>query len=217
MDKKDLSKEQMARRMQNALVFVPKDKDYKGVYFGDKGLRLEVSDDTAVVSTGFHQHIFRRVTASGISRPYIYVSQFIDIALANEDCKTADGYSYSRLFSSLKEKEDKTDYNICWYIDLWLFNIFQPLYSIGESEAEMFLVYETYLHNIARNAVTLGTKEKDITNRSFIEMVIGNEKAYVEGLEEKVIFPKEEQDAAEKEQDALNQVEIGKEVKHGTE
>lgn len=218
MEKKELSKEQIVRRIENAVVFVPKDKEYKGVYFFDKPLRLEVTGDAAIVGTAFHQHVFQRVTASGLSRPYAYVSQFIDIALAEESCKTKDGYSYSKLFAALKEKEDRTEYNICWLTDLWLFNIFQPLYSIGESVAESFLIYEDFLHNVARNKAIPQEKNEDITNRMFVDKVIASLTDYFKGLEEFVIYPKEaEEDAVEKEAEALAQLKFGEEVKHGLE
>ena len=41
-----ITKGDMERRMRNALVLVPKDKDYMGIYFDDKGLRLEVKKRT---------------------------------------------------------------------------------------------------------------------------------------------------------------------------
>jgi hypothetical protein len=64
--------------------------------------------------------------------------RFIELALEN-DCTVKDDkgvvrHSYAKLISVLKDKENKTEYNICWYIDLWLNNIFSPLYSIDETE-----------------------------------------------------------------------------------
>ena len=86
--------------------------------------------------------------------------------------KTDDGYSFQKLLDVLKEKEDHSDYNIVTYTDWWIFNCFQPLYSIGESEVESFLVYEMYLHNIARNAVLLSEKKEDMSNRQFFDAII---------------------------------------------
>lgn len=194
MKEKDLSKGQLESRLRNALVFVPKDKDYKGVYFDDKGLRLEVTNDFAVITTGFHRHVFNSITSQGVSRPYLYTQRFIEIALSN-DCLVKDENgnitrSYNKLMSVLKEKEDKSEFNVCWYTDLWFNVIFHSLYGIGESEAESFLVYESYLHNIARNKIIMSEKINDMTNLDFIEAVMQEVKAYTEGMDKRTIFKK---------------------------
>ena len=120
------TKGDMERRMRSALVLVPKDKDYKGVYFDDKGLRLEVTSDFAVITTGFHRHVFSSFTMQGVSRPYLYTKRFIDIALTN-DCMVKDEQgnmtrSYGKLMAVLDEKEDKSEFNVAWYIDIWFNN-----------------------------------------------------------------------------------------------
>lgn len=218
MKEKDLSKGQLESRLRNALVFVPKDKDYKGVYFDDKGLRLEVTNDFAVITTGFHRHVFNSITAQGISRPYLYTQRFIEIALSN-DCLVKDEKgnitrSYNKLMSVLKEKEDKTEFNVCWYTDLWFNVIFHNLYGIGESQIEAFLVYESYLHNIARNKIILSEKTDDITNKQFIEQV-GKELAeFVKDIDEYVVFHKQtDEEQKQAEVDALNEISAEQSIK----
>ena len=199
MEKKKLTRDQLERRINNSLVFVPRDKDYISVYFSDKGLRLEATKDNCIISTNFHKHVFDAYnTATIVSRPYIYTKRLIEIALEN-DCKCEDGYSFAKLLETLKGKEDKTEYNIVVYVDWWITNCFQPLYSIGESEVESFLVYESYLHNIARNAVLLGEKNEDMTNRQFFANVIKNMQDFIEGVDERVIFPKKSDEKLAKE------------------
>jgi hypothetical protein len=189
MEQKKETRAQLERRINNAIIFIPKDKDTKSVFFSDKGIRLTVTNDTAIIETNYHRHVFSNFTSFGLSRPYLYTKQLVDMANEN-DCKTSDGYSYERLMNLLKEKENKGDYNIFWYIDKWLYNIFQPLYSIGESDAEAFLVYESYIHNMARNSVVLSEKVNDITNKDFINSVCDSIKEFTEELEEHVLFPK---------------------------
>lgn len=211
MKEKDLSKGQLESRLRNALVFVPKDKDYKGVYFDDKGLRLEVTNDFAVITTGFHRHVFNSITSQGISRPYLYTQRFIEIALAN-DCMVKDAKgnvtrSYGKLMAVLKEKEDQTEFRVAWYFDLWLNTIFHPLYSIGETEAESFLVYESYLHIIARNKIILSEKTEDITNKMFIEQIGKELMEFTKDVDEHVVFPKKTDEERKKEEiDALGEI-----------
>lgn len=218
MDKKKQTKGDLERRMRNAIVLVPKDKEYMGIYFDDKGLRLEVTSDFAVITTGFHRHVFDNITSQGVSRPYLYTKRFIEIALEN-DCMVKDEKgnatrSYAKLFSLLDKKEDKSEFNVCWYYDLWLNNIFHPLFAIGETESESFLVYESFLHNVARNKAIMSEKVDDMTNLAFIDTVCNEEKKFVEGIAERVIFKKktdkeklEEEIAARHEQDVQKTLE----------
>lgn len=206
------TKGDLERRMKSAVVLIPRDKDYKSVYFDDKGLRLEVTQDFCVISTMFHKHVFSAVVAGGVSRPYVYTQRFIDFALEN-DCEVRDAKdnltrSYAKLMSVLKEKEDKTEYNVAWYYDLWLNNIFHPLYGIGESESEAFLVYEQYMHNLARNQVVFSAAEKKdgLTNLGFVNKVMELEKTFVDGMQESVLFEKESnEEKQEKEAEAINE------------
>ena len=187
-----LTNGQLLKRLKNAVVHIDKDKSYQSVYLSDKGLRLETTDEYCVISTGFHRHIFNAFnSAQGVSRPYLYTKRVVEIANENLDAiKTDDGYSFQKLLDVLKEKEDHSDYNIVTYTDWWIFNCFQPLYSIGENEVESFLVYEMYLHNIARNAVLLSEKKEDMTNRQFFDAIIKNMQEFVECMEEQIIFHK---------------------------
>ena len=189
--KKKLTNAQLQKRIENAIVFVPKTKDTISIFFSDKGVRLVADSDGCVIETNFHRHVYSNITSAGVSRPYLYTKRIIEIANGNlEAIKTESGYSYQRLVDVLKEKEDKSEYNIVVYYEWFLFNIFQPLYGIGETEVESFLVYEDYLHNIARNAILLSEKTEDITNKQFIQTILESIKHFTEDLEERVLFPK---------------------------
>lgn len=219
MDKKKETRGDLERRLKNAVVLVPKDKEYQGVYFDDKGLRLEFTEDFCVISTGFHRHVFNNVTMQGVSRPYLYTKRFIEIALSN-DCMVRDARgnvtnSYTRLMGVLKAKKDQTEYNVCWYYDLWLNCIFQPLYAIQETTSAMFLLYERYIHDIAHNQVLLSEKTEDMTNRQYVDKVLELMRKFTEGLNDEVIFPKltdEERMRQEVEAIAERETEKGLEV-----
>lgn len=208
MEKK-LTRDQLQRRIDRAVLHIDRTKETQDIYFTDKGLRIVATEDRVVIETGYHQHVFMNFAQSGMSRPYIYTKTFLDIALKYKDDILADGgYVYKRLFDVLKDKKDKTEYNIAWYYDLWLYNIFQPLYSIGETKVESFLVYESYLHNIARNAVILSEKDNEVTNRGFVEKVCENELEYVKDMDEIVIFDKKTDEEVMRENiDAIDAVD----------
>ena len=215
MENKKPSKSELEKRIKSAIVLVPKDRETKSVYFDDKGLRLTVTDDYAVIATSAHQHVFNNITLSGYSRPYMYTRRFVEIALENDcyvkDAKGETSRSYVRLMAVLKEKEDKSDYNLAWYYDLWLMNIFTPLYAIDESEASAFIVYEQYLHNIARQEVILSEKQEDMTNVQFVDKIIANEEKFFDGMEQRVIFKaKTDQERLQDEMDAIEQNAVDK-------
>ena len=191
MEQKKPTNAQLQKRIANALIHIDKTKDTKSIFFSDKGLRLTTNEDYAVIATGFHRHVFNNFTNAGISRPYLYTKRVIEIANENlKDIEVDGGYSSQKLLDVLKAKEDKSEYNIVTYYDWFVYNCFQPLYSIGESEVESFLVYEAYLHNIARQAVLLSEKKEDMTNRQFFDAIIKNMQNFIDGIDEHVIFHK---------------------------
>lgn len=211
MEEKKLTNGQLERRLKNALLHIDKTRDTKSIYFDDKGLRLTATEDFAIIETSFHRHVFNSITSQGISRPYLYTQRFIEIALAN-DCMVNDAKgnvtrSYGKLMAILKEKEDQTEFRVAWYFDLWLNNIFHPLYGIGETEIESFLVYESYLHNLARNKIILSEKTEDITNKMFIEQIGKELVEFTKDVDEHVVFPKKTDEERKKEEiDALGEI-----------
>lgn len=189
MEQKKPTNAQLQKRIANALIHIDKTKDTESIFFSDKGLRLTVNEDYAIIATGFHRHVFNNFTNAGISRPYLYTKRVIEIANENlKDIEVDGGYSFQRLLEVLKAKEDKAEYNVVTYVSWWLEIIFAPLYSIDESEAGSFLVYEAYLHHIARQAVLLSEKKEDMTNKQFFDKVIKNMQNFIEGVDERVIF-----------------------------
>ena len=226
MEKKQMTKAQMQRRIEQSPLHLNRTRDFKTIYFDDKGLRLSCDDNEGycLIETSAHTHVFRSITVAGISRPYLYTKRFIEFALEN-DCTVKDDkgvvhHSYAKLISVLKDKDDKTQYNLAWYVDLWLFNIFSPLYSIDETEIASFTVYEQYLHNIARSQVILSEHTEDMTNLQFVDALIDNEKKYLEGMKEAVIIHKKTDDEKTQEeiaglQEAMVQEKQGEVVGDG--
>lgn len=214
MEQKKLTKGQLLRRLDNAILHIDKTKGTKTAYFNDKGLRLTVNEDYAIIGTLHHKHVFDFLTTSGVSRPYLYTSKLIDIANEHSDeiC-TESGYSFSKLLEVLKNKEDKVEYNVVTFSDWWIFNCFQPLYLIGETPQESFLVYEDYIHNIARQAVLLNEKTQDMTNKQFLDRVTKNIKEFTKEISEEVIFPKKTDEELMKENiEAASEQELNNEM-----
>lgn len=207
MDNKKQTKAQLEKRIQNAIVHVDKTRESQTVFFDDKGLRLTVTEDYAVIETGYHRHVFNNFTSNGVCRPYLYTKRMIEIASEN-DCVSKDGYSYQRLMQVLKEKKDQSEYNVATYYDWWLMNVFAPLFSIGETEAECFLVYMDYMHNLARNSIFLEEHKDGLTNKQFVEKWIDLIRDFTKGIEEHEIFvAKTDEQVLQENIDAIQQDE----------
>lgn len=201
MEQKKETRATIERKIKNAIVFIPKDKDTTGIFFSDKGVRLTVTMNSAVIAFGYSQTIYSNFTAAGISRPYLYTKRIIEIANENlKDIEVDGGYSFQRLLDVLKDKEDKAEYNIVTYFSWFLQNLFSPQYGIAEDEVSSFLVYEDYIHNIAKNSVLLDVRNEDLTNKQFIDKVIANIKEFTDNLEESVLLHKKSDEEIAKEE-----------------
>lgn len=209
---------QLQRRLNNALLHIDKTKETKSVFFDDKGLRITINEDYALVETNYHRHVFSSYTISGVSKPWLYVRRLVDTAIEC-GCDT-----YAAMTEKLKNEGKTDDYNFVIYVSWWLFNIFQPLYSIGNTDAELFLVYESYMHNIARSTILLSEHDSDLTNKQFVEQIANTMKGYMDDIPEEVFLKKKTDEEIMKENidaeqaqavdeflDGMMQMEIGKE------
>lgn len=189
--KKKPTNAQLTRRIETSPLHLDKTSTTKSVFFSDKGLRLTVDakEGYALLATNFHTHVFQSYTLSGISRPYLYTERIVNMAEEN-DCKTEDGYSFTKLLETLKKKEDQSEYNIATYYSWYINNTFSPLYSIGESETESFFVYLDYIYNIAKNSILLAERDEDVTNKRFIDKLIANIREFTDSIQENVILRK---------------------------
>lgn len=221
-NEKKQTKGDIERMIKSALVFVKRDKEYKAVYFADKGLRLEATLDHAIVRTNFHAHVFDAITMTGVSKPYIYISKMIDIANEN-DCKVKDKHgdtvsSYSKMFKVIGEKEDRTDFNIATYIDWWLRNIFTPLYQIDEFAPSQFMTYYNYVHNITCNQVFMEEHKDGLTNKQFVARQMALMKEITDEITEAQLFePVSDEEYVKAEVDSLVEENVEQIMNTGNE
>lgn len=201
MEQKKETRATIERKIKNAIMFVPKDKDTISVFFSDKGVRLTTTSDTAVVAFGFSQTVYNSFTSAGISRPYLYTKRVIEIANENlKEIEVDGGYSYQRLLDVLKGKEDQSEYNIVTYYSWFLQNLFSPQFGIAEDDVSSFLVYEDYIHNIAKNSILLDVRNEDLTNKQFIDKMVANIKEFTDNLDESVLLHKKSDEEIAKEE-----------------
>lgn len=203
--KKKPTNAQLQKRLERAVLHLDRTKNTQSIYWSDKGCRLTADDDYAIIAFGYSQTVFNNYNMSGVSRPWLYVKRIIEIALENEEyIKTENGYSFQKLLDVLKEKEDKSQYNIVTYFSWYLMCLYSPQFSIGETEIESFLVYEDYIHNIAKNSILLDVRNEDLTNKQFIDKMVANIKDFTDNLEESVLLHKKtDEEIAKEEMEAV--------------
>lgn len=209
MEQKKPTNAQLQKRIANALIHIDKTKDTDSIFFSDKGLRLTVNEDYAIIATGFHRHVFNNFTNAGISRPYLYTKRVIEIANENlKDIEVDGGYSFQRLLEVLKAKEDKSDYNIVTYYEWWCSVIFDGLYSISEDEVGSWLVYFKYINILATNSILLEEHKEDVTNKQFVEQFISRIKEFTDNVDERILFHAlSDEERMKQEIDAIAQTE----------
>lgn len=193
MEQKKPTNAQLQKRIKNAVIHIDRTKDTQSIYFSDKGVRLVVDNDGCVIETGYHRHVYSNITSAGLSRPYLYTKRVVEIALdvaTTKRIKTKDGYSFNLLLLELNKKDDKAEYNIVYLYSWFLYCIFQPLYGIGEDEVTTFMLYEDYIHSIARNSTLLEERNEDVTNKQFVEKIIDKMREFTGNLQESVLLHK---------------------------
>lgn len=205
---------QLQSKIASAIVFVPKTKDTKTIYFDDRGLRITCTIDFTIIETMFHRHVFNNLTSSGYSKPYIYTQQFLEIANENDSaCMVKDRKgnirrSFEKLVKHLEGKEDKTEFNVVTFYSWYLFNIFQPLYSLGDTQTSQFKVWFEYASAIAFNSIFLDEHKEDMTNKQFYEEWKGMMDKFFNDQEESVLIEgKSDDERAKEEVQAMNEQE----------
>ena len=195
---------QLTKRIKNAVLLIDKTKDTKTIFFSDTATRITITPDYAIVEKNGNQiHIFAKVLSYGYSRPYLYLDTVVDFALAEEKADTIttpNGLSWYKLLEVLKGRDDQIPYGTCHYVDMWMFNVCAPVYSISEDKASVHLVLENYWHNVARTNVFLQEKTEPMTNKQFGNEVLEQVKSFIDGCEEEVIFEKKTDEELQQEE-----------------
>lgn len=206
MATKQKSKSQLEKSINNAVVFVPKDKETMSIFFSDKGLRLTTTEDRVVIETTWHRHVYENITSAGVSRPFLYTRRVIELAMSN-DCCTEDGYSFAKLLEVLKEK-DENNYNMVVYYEWWITVIHSNLYTIGEDMLSCWLVYFKYVTTLATTSITFSEHKTDMTNKQFVEMFKKEIDTLMDGLDENVVIHAlSDEERVKKEVEAMQELE----------
>lgn len=221
---------QLLQRINKAIVHMDRTKDTKEVFFDDRGMRITVNEDMAMISNGIYQSIFHRYSANGETSQYLCLSSLVALALKyEEDIKVRDSKgnvkfrSYALLLKVVDEKKDPM--NTWLYImDKWLYNyetgiVLAPRESFNA--ATFYNIFEKFAHSIATNKVYMAEHKEEMSVKQYFEAIAEELKKTGEGMPDTVMFvalsdeekAKQEAEAMEAnaiEQTIENAVENGK-------
>lgn len=164
MKEKKPSKSQLEALLNDEVFVVRGKKHAKFACLTDRGISLTVTDDFAIVSTNFHRTIFNVATGSGYSKPYLFVTMFVDIVhkyaekIAKDKANPYD-VSLSELMALEMESEDKA---MIEKVNRWFDILIEPLYAIGETVIENFSLYMGRWSLLARQNAMLNVTGEDL-------------------------------------------------------
>lgn len=213
--KQKLTSSQLQKRLDNAVLHIDRTKETKTMFFDDKGVRLTVDDQNAIIETGYHRHVFSSITGSGMSRPYLYTKQVLDLGIRNIKDITVRhedgnlGASYGKLLEVLKSRGEQAEFQLATYYEWWLMVIFDGLYSIGETEVSAWLVFFKYVCVIATNSIVLEEHKSGLTNKKFVSKFFDLVKEITDSNAEHTLFePMTDDEMVKKEIEAIQQQDM---------
>lgn len=224
METKKPTNAQLQRKINNAVVHIDRTKDTKEVYFDDRGMRITVTPDLAVLSTGVYTSVFYRVYSGGESNQYLCLSALVAKALEYDKeitVKTKDSVfrSYSLLHKVLDEKKESLS---VWLdvMDWWLYN-YETSIALAPREdvnnATFFNIYEKYLHSLITNNVFLGEHKEQMTSKQYLIAIADKMKEICDGMQDEIVMfnAKTDDEMIEEEINAVKEQQIEQEMTNG--
>lgn len=210
-----LTREQLQRRLDKAVLHIDRTKAFRSVYFADRGLRITVEDEVALIGRSSYTLMFDRVVAGGYSRIYMMLSGIVDMA-SRFDCTAKDSSgepftSYYRLRDTLqKEGVDGGEYNVFVIFTAWFDVLQSTLFLAPEKPDEMWALNSIYALNTIVHGVISKPYGKDMDNRELWDELMKEIDGYSETMKGDFLVlrhkDKEEQD--KELADALAEIEM---------
>lgn len=218
-NKKKPTLSQLQKKIENAVVFVERDnKSYNSVYFDDRGLSLEVTNDFAVVSRLSFRMIFNAIVPSGYSRIYLVIKKIIEMA-QNYGCDIEkDGKNiksfwtlWENVTNSNKGEIEKTeDTSILALFSSWLDVQHCSVFSLSERVQDVFTIQFMHKAFVLLFGVLSKPYDKDMTNVDIMKEFEKELKAFIKEKHGAfVVLQKEtEEKKAQELANAMEQAEI---------
>lgn len=139
-------------RAKSSLLFIPSDSIVKQLSIDEMGVNIYITPTNAVVSRNFAMNVFPNMGDDGISRPYIFLSDFVDTWL-----------KYEGKFDEATELEKTIIENVKKYIYI----LSEPHFAVGTDPLTALSSYIMYASMAAKGNVLID----DIKGLSVFEIL----------------------------------------------
>lgn len=186
MEKK-MTKEQLQRRLDKAVLHIDRTKSFKSCYFADRGIRISVEEDAALIGRSSYTMVFDRIVSGGFSRIYMILSSVVDMANKYDcDVMNADGDHYTSFYklrdTLSKTEEAKGEYNVFVIFSAWFDVLQSTLFLAPEKPDEMFALNSIYVLNTIVHGTVAKPYEKDMTCKELWNEIRKDFDDYVSGI-----------------------------------
>lgn len=169
---------QLQRRIDRAVLHIDRTKDTKEVYFSDRGIRIVISDDVAIISRLSYTLMFNKIVPGGFSVNYNVLSSIVDAA-QSYDCTAVDKdgnkyISFWKLYESVKQ-QDTIESKVYLYklnsFIIWWSTQQSTMFLMNEEPRFAFMLNAVYVTNTIIGGVISKPYEKDMTNKELFEEI----------------------------------------------
>lgn len=210
-----MTKEQLQRRLDKAVLHIDRTKEFKSCYFADRGLRITVEEDVALVGRQSYVLMFEKVVAGGYSRIYMLLSNMVDMAnrydCTAKDAKGEQYMSYYKLREILSgDAGAKIDYNVFVIFTAWFDVLQSTLFLSPESPEEMFALNGIYALNTIVHGAVSKPYEKDMTSNELWGEIQKDISEYVGSMGDDYVVLKHKTDEEKEKElsEVLNEMQI---------
>ena len=175
MEQKKATRAQLESKIKNATLIVGKAK--KSITLD--GITIYLCKDEGVCSTVTHSHVYQRILANGnVSMPCLFLDALVSIALnhleeiSEKDKEGNTSYSLVKLMQ-LKSLKN-VDREIVYSVNLFLFNINEPIYGIGARTNDATNLFATFNLLTSKADTFLNARSEDVMQNEFYNDLISH-------------------------------------------
>ena len=199
MEQKKPTNAQLQKRISRAIVHIDRTKDTKEVFFDDRGIRIVISDERAIISQLSFMMTFDEIVSGGYSRNYMVLNRMVemvdeyDCVVVNE--KGEKSVSFWKLYDSVKnstKEGHEADNGIITKFIIWFGVMQSSMFMLSERTDFTFALGTQYAMNGIISGSISKFYEKDMTNKELLAEIAKEFDTYRDSVKEEFVVMKKE-------------------------
>ena len=199
MEQKKPTNAQLQKRISRAVVHIDRTKDTKEVFFDDRGIRIVISDERAIISQLSFMMTFDEIVSGGYSRNYMVLNRIVemvdeyDCVVVNE--KEEKCVSFWKLYDSVKnstKEGHEADNGIITKFIIWFGVMQSSMFMLSERTDFTFALGTQYAMNGIISGSISKFYEKDMTNKELLAEIAKEFDTYRDSVKEEFVVMKKE-------------------------